>query len=263
MIRIESLHRPASTLSPPRAAHLHRQITRLRRDIADTLAWQALWSTSVDDHLKATDILDLAWEGDKLVGLLAERHLTLGGHKAVFIEKLMVDPTKQTEGLGRRLAGRSVLRTNLQWRGRDVFHVSRTTNPHVAAATWNGLRTGDAYYPSFDPARPARPDLIRAARELAASMWPDKKLHEDTGVIEGAFGSLLNEVPPTRHGDVARYFDAHVDRNRGDAILNVIRYGPRTWLRLLGYFHSHRLRRLWRRMRRRIPRQRTSPSNCR
>jgi hypothetical protein len=258
MIRFETLRQPARTLSPERAALVRDEILRMSRGLSDTPAFRANWDARIDDLLETTDVLDLAWDGDELVGALGERHLTLAGRQAVYIDLLLVAKRLQAGGLGRRLGGRSVLRTNLLWRGQDVFHVSRTCNPHLAAATWSGLRTGDAYYPSFDPASPARRDLVDAARELVDRLWPDKRFREDSGVLEAAYGGLYVDVPPTRHSDVARFFDAHIDASRGDAIVNVIRYGPRTWLRLAWHFQVHRLRRLLGKKPHRAPHRRRS-----
>jgi|GEM_PF-4215651 len=239
MIRFETLTKPGRTLSPKRAKALRDEILALNLGLSAAEAFQANWRARIDSFLDTTDVLDCVWDGDRLVGHLGERHFELMGYQAVYIDSLTVLPTLQKSGIGRKLTGRSVLRTNLKWRGRDVLHVSRTSNPHVAAGTWAGVPLAQDYYPNFDPEQTSPADLPAIAAELCEILWPEVPFHPETGVLEGAYGGHFIPVRPTRHELVANFFEQHIDAERGDAIVNIIRYHPMLWMRLAVYFASH------------------------
>ena len=239
MLRFETLTRPGQTLSPKRAQRLRDEILALNLGLSDAPAFQANWRARIDNFLDTTDVLDCVWQGERLVGHLGERHFELLGHEAVYIDSLTVSPALQKGGVGRKLTGRSVLRTNLKWRGRAIFHVSRTSNPHVAAGTWAGIPIAKDYYPNFDPEQTSPDDLPEIAAQLCAKLWPEVAFQRETGVLEGAYGGHFIPVRPTKHRLVADFFEQHIDPERGDAIVNIIRYHPLLWVRLAVHFASH------------------------
>ncbi len=248
MFRFQRLRNPCTALTLDEQRKLRQQILDLNLRLSDEESFIANWHARIDTFLETSELLDLAWEGDELVGHFGERTLEVGGERAVYVDNFTVAPRLQRSGLGRRLALRSILRCQLAARGGRFLHVSRTCNPHVAAGVWNALRHPDFYYPSYDPLRPSSPELCDVATKLAAKLWPDKPFDAETGVLVGAYGGDFIPVRPTSHADVARYFEKHVNPERGDAIIQIVRYSPATWGRMARYFAWNQLKTQLRRL---------------
>ncbi|MCB9760147.1 MAG: GNAT family N-acetyltransferase [Alphaproteobacteria bacterium] len=232
---IETIERPGVTLPPDLRDQLRAQILALNLRLSDQPAFVANWHARIGTFLETTDVLDLAWRGDELVGHYGVRRVDVDGVVVSYIDSFTVAPELQGGGLGNRLAMRSNLRAVLGSRGRDCYHVSRTSNPHVAAGVWQAVLSPEHFYPSFDPERPSSPALVHMATRLAETLWPDKVLVPETGVLIGAYGGDFIPVRMTRHAGVARHFEAHVDRARGDAIVQIVRFAPGMYGRLATY----------------------------
>lgn len=252
MLRIETLHRPAETLEPVRAAALRSLILDLNLRLSDAPAFRANWQARIDGFFDELEWVDLAWAGDRLVGHYGMRRLEMGRTVGWYVDNFTVDPAHQGQGVGRALTGRANRRLALRALGRSVHVFSRTQNPVVAAECRAAFGAANSF-PAIDD-RPAPPELRAMARSAAATLWPDLPFDEETGVLAGAYGGPFLNVAPTRHADVAAHFARHVDLERGDAVVQVLRLTPGSWAHMARYFVGHALRRTARRPRRAMDR---------
>lgn len=234
-IRFETLRTPASIPSRKRDA-LRAKILELNLSLSQEPAFIHNWHARIDTFLETTDVLDLAWQGESLVGHYGARHIQLDDTTITYIDSFTVAPHLQRSGLGKRLALRSNLRAILSNPLGITYHASRTSNPHVAAGVWRGLLDPRHYYPSYNPDKPSTEELTALATQLWQALWADKHFDPTTGVLAAAYGGSFIETQPTRQDDVARHFDAHVDAERGDAIIQIVRFSPGTWFQLARYF---------------------------
>lgn len=246
-MRYEILHQPAHTLDPVRAATLRAQILALNLQLNDAPAFQANWRARIGAFFEGLEWLDLAWKGDRLVGHYGMRRFVMGRAEAFYVDNFTVDPTLQGSGVGRALTGRSNGRLVLRSLGRPVYLLARTQNPVVGAETAAAIGTAAHYYPNF--AGPSDPGLTEIAAHVAGELRPDKRFDPATGVLEAAYGGRFLDVAPTRRPDAAAYFERHIDLDRGDALVLVMRLCFASWGNVLRYFAGHALRRLRRRRR--------------
>lgn len=154
----------------------------------------------------------------------------------------------QGRGVGRMLTARFTARMILHTRGRAAYLLSRTQNPVIGAECAACIGGGRFYYPRMD-GQPAAPDLRHMAETVASVVWPDKRFDGDTGVLLAAYGGPFLPTAPTRREAVAEYYERHVDCDRGDAIVQVIRLSPGAWIHVTRYFAANALRKLRRRLR--------------
>lgn len=242
MLRYETLHRPARTLDPARAEALRAQILSLNLGLSDAPAFRANWQARIGAFFDELEWLDLAWDGDRLVGHYGMRRFAMGRAEAFYIDNFTVDPACQGQGIGRALTGRSSRRLALRSLGRTVFVLARTQNPVIGAETAAAVGP-QHFYPAFDGAADA--GLTRVAEHVADALWPDKDFDARTGVLRAAYGGRFLEVAPTRHAAAAAYFARHVDLERGDALVQVMRVCPGSWARMVRYFVGHGLGRVF------------------
>lgn len=240
---IETLHRPGAILDMTRVEELRAQILALNLRLSDAPAFRANWRARIGTFFDDLEWLDLAWDGDRLIGHYGMRRLRIGRSEVLHVDNFTVDPDVQGQGIGRALTGRSNLRLIMRSLGRPLYVVARTQNPVVGAETWAAFESPDHHYPCFD-GRPSSPELSALAAQVAAELWPDKVFDAESGVLEGAYGGRFLPTAPTRNLEVAAYFDRHIDLDRGDTFVQIMRLSPRAWLQMARYFGRHLLRRL-------------------
>ncbi len=251
-LRYETLRHPARTLDPARAEALRAQILTLNLRLSDAPAFRANWQARIGGFFDGLEWLELAWCGDRLVGHHGTRRFALGRAEAFYVDNFTVDPAWQGRGIGRTLTGRWSQRLALRSLGRTVFLLARTQSPVIGAETAAAVGAKHAY-PRF--VGPADPALARVAERVVDALWPGKAFDPQTGVLQAAYGGRFLDVAPTRHAAVAAYFARHVDLDRGDALVQVVRACPGSWARMLRYFVGHSLRRL-------VARARLSPTHA-
>lgn len=243
MFRITTLQRPAEQPDPAAAATLRGQILDLNLKLTDAPAFVANWRARIDGFLDDMEWLDLVWLGERLVGHYGMRLRVIDGRALYYVDNFTIDPEMQGRGLARKLTARSVVRLVSRSLGRDVYMVSRTQNPIIAAGIWGALNNPAHTFPVYD-GRPVRPQIRELAAAAAHAMWPDKPYDRDTGVLVGAYGGRFLPVGPTWDADVAAHFERHVDMDRGDAVVHICRLTFGAWAQMLRYFTTHRVRRL-------------------
>lgn len=246
-MRYETLRHPDRTLDPVRAEALRSQILELNLRLSDSAAFKGNWCARIGAFFTELEWLDLAWDGDRLVGHYGIRRFALGHARAYYVDNFTIDPLYQARGVGRTLVGRSKRRLALRSLGRSIYMLARTQSPIMGAETAAAVGTFDHFYPNFEG--PSDPELAGIASHVAGALWPDKSFDPATGVLEAAYGGRFLPVAPTRRPAAAAYFERHVDLDRGDALVVVVRLGPATWGNMLRYFVGHALRRLRRRRR--------------
>lgn len=261
MLDIETLLRPAHTLSVTEQRALCEKILRLNLRLSTEPAFVANWNARIGGFLTNLDVLDLVWDGDELVGHYGYRTLLVDGRTVLYVDNFTVAPGLQASGIGKRVAMRFALRALVAARGGEVLVASRTSNPHIAAGLWRAFADPSLTYPCFDPARGSSARLSRVAKAVAAQLWPALSFDSSAGVLVGAYGGSFIPVAPTTCLEVARHFDAHVCASRGDAVLQIINFSPAAWWPLARYFAKGRVRTWWsRHLRRRTSRQTASAS---
>lgn len=243
MLRYETLVRPAERLDPDRAAALRSQILELNLGLSDAPAFRDNWRARIDRFFENMAWIDLTWQGERLVGHCGTRWLPVERGEGYYVDNFTVDPTCQGRGIGRRLTRRSTVRFVARSALRTVYVVSRTHNPVIGAETAAAVGGAAHCFPRFDGG-PITPALAAVAARAAETLWPDIPYDPRTGVLAGAYGGQFLEQQPTRHPAVAGYFARHLDASRGDALVQVLRLCPRSWIHPLRYFARHGARRL-------------------
>lgn len=251
MLRYETLHRPAETLDADAAARLRAQILELNLRLSDAPAFAANWHARIDRFFEGMAWIDLAWQGDRLVGHCGTRALPVRRGEGIYVDNCTVDPDLQGRGIGRRLTGRTTARCAVRSALHPVYIALRTQNPVMGAESVAVAGGGRHCFPRYDGG-PVTPALAEVAAGAAATLWPELDYEQSTGVLRGAYGGRFLDAQRTRRADAAAYFERHVDRERGDALLVVVRMSPRSWIHAMRYFVGHALRRLSAPLRRRL-----------
>lgn len=239
MIRFETIRAPAQTLPLARQLALLDEIVALNLLLSHHDAFRRNWLERSQTFMADTDLLELAYDGDELVGHCSGKQIDAAGFDVTYIDTYTVHPRLHRSGLGSRLGVRMTWHCLRRARGEFII-AGRTEVPYVAGMVWVGIGA-ENHYPAYGRGEHPPPQLARIAASVAAQLWPELPFDIETGVLEDAYGGRFLPVPATRYASVQARFDRHVDHERGDAIVQVIWYRSSAWLHLMRHFGARAL----------------------